>query len=491
MKGKCGVLMILFVFSTFFLPVEVNAQDTAKANLTQAQSLVDQALLDAKQQQLSQAKSDYRRFHDRWLQIEEGIKQDSPSSYRKIESNMGQVDYAFIKKDDAAVIQALQGLKKVNDSFIQGEYSDSGTETSSHQISLAQYIEMLRETGTASQNHNQAKALQSIKQVRESWLSVEGKVVAQSAQVYADTERDMVTVQAMLSANTPDYQKADHLIQRMVSYLTPLTAKTGYTIWDAAMIPIREGLEALLVIGALLAYARKAESRQGKGWVLSGVGAGILVSILLAVLVKLLFSSGAFGHNNYLIAGWTGVIAAVMLLYMSYWLHRQSNIKAWQQFLRQKSESALSSGRMISLGILAFLAVFREGTETVLFIIGMVNQISIQQLLLGLFIGLLVLLAVAYLMLFVGLKMPLRPFFLVSSLIVFYLCIKFTGLGIHSLQLADILPSTHAPLPSWNLIAFYPNWQSAAPQMVLVAAALFLILWKKTNKSTKTQVTRS
>jgi high-affinity iron transporter len=266
----------------------------------------------------------------------------------------------------------------------------------------------------------------------------------------------------------------------MVSSLSPLAGKTGYSIWDAAMIPIREGLEALLVVAALLAFTNKSESKQGKTWVWAGVSSGLLVSVFLAIVVKFVFSSGAFGQNNFLISGWTGVIAAVMLLYMSYWLHSKSQIADWQKYLRTKTQAALTTGRLVSLGLLAFLAVFREGTETVLFLIGMVNQISLRNLVLGLIVGLAVLAVIAFIMLGIGLKLPMRAFFLTSSLIVFYLCLKFTGMGIHSLQLAGLLPSTTAEgLPSVGFVAVYPSYESAIPQLLILLFAVGVVVWKK------------
>lgn len=176
-----------------------------------------------------------------------------------------------------------------------------------------------------------------------------------------------------------------------------------------------------------------------------------------------------------------------MLLYMSYWLHSNSNIEQWNRYIQSKTETALSTGRVIYLGVLSFLAVFREGTETVLFIIGMINQISTQQLLLGILVGCGILTVIAYLMLFVGVKLPIRPFFLVSSVIVFYLCVKFMGLGVHSLQLAGIIPvSNSANLPTIDFLGFYPSWQSAVPQLAIALSAVaFLIgsqIYKKKPK---------
>jgi len=346
---------------------------------------------------------------------------------------------------------------------------------------LSDFIILLQQTKLKAQDHEQQAALSGISKARESWLSVEGVVVAQSAAVYSDSERDMVTIDAMLSANPPNYQGAIQLLDQMINYLSPLASKSGYTFWDAAMILIREGLEALLVIAALLAFVKKSGRTKGNGWIWLGVLGGLLLSIIIAFIVKFVFSSGTFGNNNALINGWTGVIAAVMLVYMSYWLHSQSKIADWQKYFSTKTKSALDSGRIVSLGVLSFLAVFREGTETVLFFIGMVNQINMKELVLGIAVGFALLATLAYLMIRLGLKLPIRPFFMVSSVIVFYLSIKFTGMGIHSLQLAGTIPSTTASnIPHIGFLALYPSWQSTLPQMALVLSALLVILWKRT-----------
>jgi len=485
MRGNKTALLILTILLITFSPLKVWASTQASDNLTKAELYIDQALTEANQGHLSEAKQSYQKFHDMWGQTEDGVKQESTDAYKDIESNLGQVDYAFMQNKQENITQALQGLINVNQKFIRGEFP-KGQQFKKENISLSDFIVLLQQAKLKAQDQKQQSALADISKVRESWLSVEGIVVAQSAAVYSDTERDMVTVNAMLSANPPNYQGAIPLLDQMVNYLSPLANKSGYTFWDAAMILIREGLEALLVIAALLAFVKKSDQTKGnaKGnrWIWLGVIGGLLLSIVVAFIVKFVFSSGSFGNNNALINGWTGVFAAVMLLYMSYWLHSQSNIADWQKYIRHKSESALDTGRMVSLGVLSFLAVFREGTETVLFFIGMVNQISMKELVLGLVVGFGLLSALAYLMIRLGLKLPIRPFFMVSSIIVFYLCLKFTGMGIHGLQMAGIIPSTTASIiPHIDLIALYPSWQSALPQIILVISALCVILWKRMN----------
>ncbi|HWI52137.1 MAG TPA: iron permease, partial [Symbiobacteriaceae bacterium] len=84
----------------------------------------------------------------------------------------------------------------------------------------------------------------------------------------------------------------------------------------------------------------------------------------------------------------------------------------------------------------------------------------------------------------IGLKIPMRPFFLVSSVLVFYLGFKFTGMGIHGLQLAGVLPATVVPyLPHFDFLALYPNWQSTLPQLLLLAAAGYMILRSRSASS--------
>ncbi|MNH84194.1 Ferrous iron permease EfeU precursor [compost metagenome] len=478
-KPLLALFVLSFIFTMLLLPQIANAASDGIDNMSKVEPLISQAINMAKED-LVKSKPFYDQFHDQWMDVEDTVKVDSKPAYRDIETEMGQVDYAYMINKQENVITALQKLQQVLERYIHDQYSKEA-DVQEENITLPSFVTLLEQTKENTLNHDQAASLNAISKVRESWLSVEGNVVAQSASVYSNSERDMVVANAMIA--NQEYDNATKILDNMIKYLTPLAQKTSYTYWDAAMIPIREGLEALLVVGALLAFAKKSNVDKGGRWVWSGVIAGLLLSAVLAVIVKFAFSSGAFGTNNFLIGGWTGVFAAIMLLYMSYWLHSNSNIKKWNAYIQIKTQTALSTGRIVSLGILSFLAVFREGTETVLFIIGMVNQISVPQLLLGILLGFGILAIVAFLMLYVGMKLPVRPFFLVSSFIVFYLCIKFTGLGIHSLQLAGSLPTSNSSiLPSINFLGFFPSWESAIPQIIIAICALAFLIGSKISK---------
>ncbi len=477
-------LIPIFLIALVAFPLSTFAASSGHTNLEKANRFVTKAIKDMNQGDLTSAKTDYAGFKKAWLKIEGTVKPASGQAYKDIESAMGQVEYAFLQNKSASILESLKDLKGVNQRFIDGKYKD-GTSLDEASISMNDFIGMLEQTKEASDSKDQQTALNRIKNVQDAWLSVEGKVVSHSSKLYSQSEQDLVVIQAMIQ--NKDFTSASAHTQKMMNDLSPLAQVKGYSIWDAAMIPVREGLEALLVVGALLTFVKKTNEGKGKGWIWSGVSLGVGLSAVLAVIVKVVFNSGAFGTNNFLISGITGLFAAVMLLYMSYWLHSKSNVAEWNRFIKAKSQAALTSGSLISLGFLSFLAVFREGTETVLFVIGMSNQISLVKLLLGLLVGVAVLMMIAILIFVVGVKLPIRPFFMVSSLIIFYLCLKFTGLGIHSLQLAGMLPTTLAShLPSLSFIAFFPTWESSIPQLLLLVFALGVLLW---NRRQKTKIT--
>jgi high-affinity iron transporter len=175
--------------------------------------------------------------------------------------------------------------------------------------------------------------------------------------------------------------------------------------------------------------------------------------------------------------GVIGLAAAAMLVYVSYWLHSKASLSGWQSYISQQTSQALRGGRLFGLAVLAFLAVFREGAETALFYLGMVSNISNTDLLIGLGLGFGALAVLGFLMVVVGVRIPMRPFFTVASGLVFYLCFKFVGTGIHALQVAGFLPSGSASyLPTVDIVGLYPTWPSTIAQLILLGAALWVVL---------------
>lgn len=473
------------LFTLLLFPLPLHAQGTID-ELKQADAYVQQAMQSAKSGDFDKAKMEFAQYNTAWFTFEDGIKDISKAAYREIEDLMGQIQFAFaqnpVNRDN--VLSSLAKLEQTNRSLIEGTYKQEKDNTADGQsMNVGTLVQLLEHSLKELDEPNVLDAKKDIELFRRSWLSVEGTVLTQSQKVYEDTEKDMVSVYALLSANPPKINEAKQMIVRMHDYLAPLAGKTTYTFIDATSIILREGLEALLVIVALLSFLQKSGHRDKTKWIWSGVIIGLLVSIVLGVIVQIMFSTGAFGQNNFLITGWTALFAAVMLLYMSYWLHSKSSIAKWQQYIRNQSNRALATGSLISLALLSFLAVFREGTETVLFFIGLASSIHLPSLFLGIGLGIALLVLLAVLMLKVGLKIPMRPFFLISSALVFYLCFKFTGMGIRSMQLAGLLPASYNnSIPTVDFLAIYPTWESTVPQLILFLSAITVLAWNRLSK---------
>jgi high-affinity iron transporter len=474
--------LLIVCLSLLLLPITAFAKN-AEDDLRLANEHINSAITFAEKEDYAAVENKFKDFRTTWFTIEGGIKKKSLDAYRGIEVTMGEVQFALIQKPlkKTELIDALQKLNKQNESFIQGDlksFKPAAASNNGEKATVASLITLLDQAIADIQQDQIQAAKEKVQLFRASWLDVEGVVVTQSAKVYTATESDMVLSYAQLDETPADTAGAEKTLTKMREYLTPLSTKTNYTMLDAVTIILREGLEALLVIVALLGFLKKSGHQSKEKWIWSGVGFGVIVSIVLGVVVQVLFASGTFGSNNFLIAGLTGLFAAIMLIYMSYWLHSKASLSQWNQYINKKSTKALASGSLWSLAVLSFLAVFREGTEMVLFFIGMASSISLSSLLGGIGIGIGILAVVSYLILKVGVKIPMRPFFLVSSIFVFYLCFKFLGMGIHGLQLAGVLQATPInEMPTIQFFAIYATWENIIPQVILLISAIIIVIW--------------
>lgn len=477
------ILAVILIMPMF--TIKAFATD-AKGELTKSNEFIEKSLEAVKVDDFSKGKDFYEEYNQAWVELEDGVKEQSKQAYGDIEGKMGMVKFLFsqdpVQKDK--VINALEDLEKTNKAFIEGKSSSQETKTKGENATIKDLVALLEKAKSQIESGNNDEAVKTMDTFSSSWLDVEGVVLTKSKTVYDDAERDMVSAKAYLTVDPIQKDKAIKVIDRMHGYLSLLDGNTSYGIVDVITIILREGLEALLVVIALLGFLKKSDQEDKKCWIYGGVVIGSIVSIVLAVLVKLLFTSGTFGNNNFLISGWTGVFAAVMLIYVSYWLHSKSSVDSRNHGIHDKSYKSLANGSLFSLGLLAFLAVFREGTEIVLFYIGMASSIKLTDLFLGIALGFAILIIIAFLMLKIGLRIPMKPFFLVSSLLVFYLGFKFTGMGINGLQLAGLLPATSSDaLPTISALAVYPTWQGVIPQALLVIIAILVTLLNKLKRN--------
>jgi high-affinity iron transporter len=348
-------------------------------------------------------------------------------------------------------------------------------------VSIPGALKSLDAANAAIERGDAAMAAEQVDSFIRAWPAVEGVVAAKSRDAYTTVEAEMGRARVALRAQPADLAIGRTSIDHIRGALAPFAIEQTYTAFDAGAIILREGLEALLVIIALLAFLRKSGNADKRGWIWIGGALGVLASLLTAVILQTIFNSVSAGQNRELIEGATGLVAAALLFYVSYWLHSKASLHAWQKYINARTSQALARGSMAGLALLAFLAVFREGAETTVFYLGMAPAIALPDLLLGIAVGTAVLVVAAVLMLVVGVKLPLRPFFRVAGLLVYYLGFKFVGTGLHSLQVAGVIPNSPiGSLPSSSIAEFfgiYPTWQTVLPQLALLLGALAAFLY--------------
>ena len=266
---------------------------------------------------------------------------------------------------------------------------------------------------------------------------------------------------------------------------------------QAFLILIREGLEALLVVAAVIAYLVKSGNKRFARWIYLGVVAGLAGSGLVAVLFTFLF--GGSGPIQEISEGVCALIATLMLLWTSNWMLNKSSVEAWNNYIRNKSEAVdagaqskvesgqgLGLGMVTSLAMLSFLAVFREGAETVIFY---ESIYSMSQDAHGMWVGGLtaaaVLIVIFLILRFTSVKIPIGPFFLVTSILMAALVVIFAGGGIHALIEGDLIEGTYLSIvPTNDWIGLYPYVETIAAQVIAAIAvvALFVVGFIKKHR---------
>ena len=249
-------------------------------------------------------------------------------------------------------------------------------------------------------------------------------------------------------------------------------------------ILLREGLEAMLVISALAGYLRRGDAN---GAPLKMLYAGALAAIAFSIagaVAMALFLNGA--HDDRIEAA-IMIVAAALMLYMSGWLFLKQDPQAWKAEMKAMAERALASRAAEAMALIAFLAVIREGAETVLFLHALAGANGGWGL--SMFVGLGVaaaLLAGLFVaMQWLALRLPLRPLFLVTSALLFVMALRFIAGAVQEFQEQGLVEVHDAPLPDWIVnFGFNPNWESVAiPGLIALVALLSTLVLRLRSKA--------
>jgi high-affinity iron transporter len=261
----------------------------------------------------------------------------------------------------------------------------------------------------------------------------------------------------------------------------------GSVFVQSAVILLREGLEALLVFAALAAYLIKADARDRLPALYTGAVLAVVAS-LGAAWVFQVFNNGA--HSD-LFEAFVILVAAALMLYVSGWLLLRQDPRAWQRYLREKADAAIAQRTGLAVGLLAFLAVFREGAETVLFVYALAKTSGGfgLELIAGLAAAAVGLAVLFFVINSVAKRIPLRPLFIVTSAFLFLMAIKMIGDAMQEFQEQQIF--SYTPLNSGGVLealGLNPTVEAVGAQLaVIVLAVLTCVVLSRRSQQEKIQ----
>ena len=262
-------------------------------------------------------------------------------------------------------------------------------------------------------------------------------------------------------------------------------ASSGGAAWQTFLavlgLTLREGLEAILVIAAIIAYLVKTNSRKYLASVYIGAGLGVLFSVVLAMIFNGIAASlgdAQSGAGQEIFEGVTMFLAVIVLFYVSNWMLSKAEAETWSKYIKDKVQQSIDKGSMYTLSFSAFLAVAREGAELIMFFQGMRANITNNPQMLwgGLALAVLILAIVYVAITKLSVRLPLKPFFTFTSVLMFILCISFIGKGVYELQEADVIGRTIIPWMNgfnFELLGIYDRYENLIPQLILLALTIF------------------
>ncbi|MDD4975142.1 MAG: cytochrome c/FTR1 family iron permease [Bacteriovorax sp.] len=289
-------------------------------------------------------------------------------------------------------------------------------------------------------------------------------------QIISDPKGSVNQLSAQIIATQDIFSEVEETIQaKELSF--------GVAFSGAFAIILREGFEAVLIILTLLSVIKAFGSRKAALWVHAGWGSALFLGFVAWFLSGTLMKMS--GASREVLEAVTSAVAVVILLYFGFWLHRQTEISRWKKFIHEKVQGAMDNKNLFGLFSIAFISVFREAFETVLFIRALwfqTNTDGKNAIAVGLIAALVLIFSFSFIALRYSKKLPVRELFKVSSIMTSILAFILAGKAVHSMQEAGILNITTLP---WNIrfdtIGLFPTWQTISAQVLTFVLAMVLI----------------
>jgi len=306
---------------------------------------------------------------------------------------------------------------------------------------------------------------------------VEPALASRDATLMARIEAEMGNLRAAIGRGEPVAAVKDRvavldaLFSDAEEVLSPDSASTASTFIGAFTILLREGVEALLIVVAMIAFLRKAD----RGEMVRHVHGGWIVALIAGAVTWAVatFFIGVSGASRELTEGFGSLFAAAVLLSVGIWMHGKSQAGEWQRYINETLGKALSRSSAWFLFGLAFIVVYREVFETILFYAALTAQGSGAVILAGAASAVFVLGLVAWAMLRFSAQLPVSEFFKYSSALIAVLAVVLAGKGVAALQEAgmiDIAPLSQ--IPRIPVLGLFPTWESVGAQLLTVAIVM-------------------
>ncbi|MBG9205717.1 FTR1 family protein [Staphylococcus sciuri] len=409
------------------------------------------------------AKTINNQLNATWAKNEKIVREEDIGRYGQVETALmfTRIELTKDKVDASSAQMQVDQLKKELDDYHAGKKSDA--KTSDQDVNILN--EHLDTAIKNIKNDDLAKSKQALQQFIIAWPNIESEISTRNGALYTKIEQKIPQYAGQLDEDNKD--DIGSQLETLNQEIKSTISKTSYTFWDAALIILREGVEALLIIMALLTVTRKSEQTKASKWIVIGSVIGIVLSIALAFIFKAIFEN--LGSTRELTEGLVGIGSVILMIIVGIWLHSKSSLDSWQNFINKNMDKAMSTGSIVTFGLVAFLSVFREGAETIIFYLGIVGKISTWSLILGIIVASVILALIAIFFNQITKWIPIHRLFFIMSLFIFILAFKILGVSIHTLQILNIVPQhTINHLPFIDLIGFYPTYETLIPQLALV-----------------------
>ena len=311
---------------------------------------------------------------------------------------------------------------------------------------------------------------------------IEPLLGTRDGQLLLDVEAAMALVRAGIADGNDIAQvraqaaEAGALLDRAEQVMADDDAAGATTAFIGALtILLREGLEALLIVIAIVAFLRKAGRTEAMPYVHGGwIGALLAGAATWTAATYLVEISGA---SREITEGFAALFAAAVLVSVGIWMHGKSQADAWQRYIREKLSHALSKGSAWFLFLLAFVVVYREAFETVLFYAALWSQGHHPSIMAGAATAVVALAVIAWLMLRYSRKLPFGRFFAISAALVAVLAVVLAGKGVAALQEAGWLPMSLVNGPRIDLLGIHPTLESLGIQLAVIAVLAVGFTW--------------